>query len=144
MPNYDILEYLTPTVAKVEYPGIGATGFRDIAEDKVVNPTFRSTGILEDTYDPKQKSDPEVDWGIEVWIITDSPTVTETEVAGKLHDVSAMAHVQMPFIKGDRDTMRISTNEPLIPPEEPHPWKAVVRAKGKRYVVDFEENRVDW
>jgi len=134
MPAYDIIESYG-NIARVRYKGIGTEGFRDVIEEKVVNPTFRSTGIVEDTYDPDRG--PEIEWGIEVWIVTNMPKIERREVISMLNAAARVARQEMPFMDFNSGEARVQTNQPLVPAERTHDWKGVVRAKGNRYRVDF-------
>lgn len=138
MPSYSVNDR-QGRFARVTYKGINTTGWRDIVADEAVKPTFRSTGIVEDTYDNTN-----TDWGVEVWIITEKPTITEAAVWQKLQEAMRYARREIPVIGAKRADAKIQTNQVLVPPEDTHTWKGRVRVKGNTYVVGFREGKMLW
>lgn len=141
MPSYSVNDR-QGRFAKVTYKGINTTGWRDIVADEAVKPTFRSTGIIEDSYDPETGR--EVQWGVEVWIVTEKPVITESMVYEKLQEAMRYARREIPFIGGTKSDAKIQTNQVLVPPEDTHTWKGRVRVKGRTYVVGFREGKMLW
>lgn len=98
---------------------------------------YRSTGIIEDDYGPTN-----TDWGVEVWIVTESPDVTKDEVWSKMEEAMRYARREIPVIGGSKKDAKIRTNQRVNSPT--HDWRGVVRVKGHKYQVDFNSGEISW
>lgn len=106
---------------------------------------YRSMGILYGEYDGDRAGD-DIEYTIEVFIITDEPRITQQQVRSKLNEIRRKVSMVMPIGSGRIPEASIELNREVR--QNTHGWKGIVYVerpfKSEPFTYDYKNGKLQW